>query len=196
MMIKKFNNIYIDMPPAPLSFESLQPFKTIRDNWSTIRPYYDNYMTTISFTTILTAFLGTISLIVKHGFKFPRLHPDMDVEELQPRGRHPNQFISEDALLDVKLFEFERSQALEAWLEHEQWMKELREKAKPERGEDRDENSFDNIRENDLEKSNAKAAEEELDGPLKPGIKNDMDILDDNDSFDLKIQEKWNSTFS
>lgn len=173
------------MPPAPLSFESLQPFKTIRDNWSTLRPYYDNYMATISFTTILTAFLGTISLMVKHGFKFPRLHSDMDVEELQPRGRHPNQFISEDDLLDVKLFEFERLQVLEAWLENEQWMKELREKVKPESGEDRDE----------LDQSNPKAAEE-LDSTAELDIKSEMDILDDQNSFKLRTQEKWNSTFS
>ena len=49
----------------------------------------------------------------------PRLHPTLGIEDLQPRLKHPNQFISEEDLLNAKLFEFERRQNLEALLEIE-----------------------------------------------------------------------------
>src|SRR5208282_2659070 len=98
------------MAPAPLNFNSIQPFKAVRDNWSSIKPYHDNYLTTISLATVLTAFLGTVSLIVKHGFKFPRLHPTMEVEDLQPSMEHPNEFVSLKDLTEAKFFDFKVKQ--------------------------------------------------------------------------------------
>jgi hypothetical protein len=98
------------MAPTPLNFNSIQPFKAVRDNWSSIKPYHDNYLSTISLATVLTAFLGTVSLIVKHGFKFPRLHPIMEVEELQPSREHPNEFVTLKDLTEAKVFEFKVEQ--------------------------------------------------------------------------------------
>jgi hypothetical protein len=86
------------MVPTPVEWNSLKPFKAARDNWSSLQPYHDNIATTISFATILTAFIGTASLMIKHGFKFPRLHPSMEVEELEPSPEllHPNEYITEE----------------------------------------------------------------------------------------------------
>lgn len=104
---------------APISFKSLQPFKAVRDNWSTLKPYHDNYVDTISLFTVFTAFLGTISLMVTHGFKMPRLHPTMEVEELQPSILHPNEYVTEQDLTEARLFEFEQEQRLRMVLENE-----------------------------------------------------------------------------
>ena len=101
------------MAPTPIKLKTIQPFQAVRDNWSSIKPYHDNYVTTISLATVITAFLGTVSLIVKHGFKMPRLHPIMEVEELQPSIVHPNEYVSENDLAAAKLFEFEMGQIAE-----------------------------------------------------------------------------------
>src|SRR5436190_15058292 len=93
-----------DMAPTPINFKTIQPFHAVRDNWSSIKPYHDNYVTTISLATVLTAFLGTVSMIIKHGFKMPRLHPTMEVEELNPSWTHPNEYVSENDLTAAKLF--------------------------------------------------------------------------------------------
>src|SRR5216110_3441805 len=77
-------NTTLKMPPTPINVNSIQPFKAVLDNWSSLKPYHDNYLTTISLATVLTAFIGTMGMIVKHGFKIPRLHPMMEVEELEP----------------------------------------------------------------------------------------------------------------
>jgi len=96
------------MAPTPINFNALQPFKAIRDNWYTVQPYYDNYTNTISLATVLLGFLGSISLIIKHGFTFPRLHPMMvDVEDLEPTSKHINEFVKEKDLADSRVWEME-----------------------------------------------------------------------------------------
>jgi hypothetical protein len=96
------------MAPTPVNFNALQPFKAIRDNWYTVQPYYDNYSNTISLATVLLGFLGSVSLIIKHGFTFPRLHPMMvDVEDLEPKRKHHNEFVKEKDLADGRLWEIE-----------------------------------------------------------------------------------------
>ena len=96
------------MAPTPINFNALQPFKAIRDNWYTVQPYYDNYTNTISLATVLLGFLGSISLIIKHGFTFPRLHPMMvDVDDLEPTSKHINEFVKEKDLADSRLWEME-----------------------------------------------------------------------------------------
>jgi hypothetical protein len=96
------------MAPTPINFSALQPFKAIRDNWYTVQPYYDNYTNTISLATVLLGFLGSISLIIKHGFTFPRLHPMMvDVDDLEPTRKHLNEFVKEKDLADSRLWEME-----------------------------------------------------------------------------------------
>ena len=95
------------MPPAPVDFNALQPFKAVRDNWDVIKPYYDNYVNTVTFANVLTIFLGSVSMIIKHGWKFPRIHPTMEVEDLDPRVRHINEFVTERHLEEAKLWELE-----------------------------------------------------------------------------------------
>jgi hypothetical protein len=96
------------MAPTPINFSALQPFKAIRDNWYTVQPYYDNYTNTISLGTVLLGFLGSVSLIIKHGFTFPRLHPMMvDVDDLEPTRKHLNEFVKEKDLADSRLWEME-----------------------------------------------------------------------------------------
>jgi hypothetical protein len=96
------------MAPTPINFSALQPFKAIRDNWYTVQPYYDNYTNTISLATVLLGFLGSISLIIKHGFTFPRLHPMMvDVDDFEPTSKHLNEFVKEKDLADSRLWEME-----------------------------------------------------------------------------------------
>ena len=95
---------------APITLTSLQPFKTVHENWSSIKPYYENYMTTISFASVLMAFLGTLSMMVKHGLKIPRLHPMMETVDLDVSHEHPNEYITEEDLINAKLFEFERTE--------------------------------------------------------------------------------------
>ena len=170
------------MVPTPVDFNSLQPFKAIRDNWSSLKPYHDNYIASVSFATILTAFLGTISLVIKHGFKMPRLHPSMEVEELQPTIKHPNQFISEQDLLDAKLFEFERRQQLEAWLESEDWLRELDVKAKTMGKEIKDEPGHKH--------PNVQAAEEEFRETAEGVVENAMDILENQGACDAESEPK------
>ena len=91
-----------------ISISHLQPFKAVRDNWTTLKPYYENYITAINFVNVLAAFLNTSGLMIKNGFKMLRLHADMDLEELAPTtGQHPNEYISVNDLTEIKLFEFE-----------------------------------------------------------------------------------------
>ena len=113
------------MPPTPINFNGVQPFKAVRDNWYSVKPYYDNYINTISIATIFMTFLGSLSLVIKHGFTFPRVHPMMvDVEDLEPSREHANEFLKEKDLLEVKIWELEdelelRVAKAEAWSERE-----------------------------------------------------------------------------
>src|ERR1700694_5553647 len=124
------------MPPTPIDLSGLPPFKLVRDNWGTIKPYHDNYLTTISFATVTAAFLGTLSLIIKHGFKFPRLHPKMEVEELEPSFEHPNEYVKVEDLAEAKLFEFERNERAKLALEEaEEWDRLTEERRKEMEGD-------------------------------------------------------------
>ena len=99
------------MAPIPkVDWDNLQPFKAVEGNWDKIKPYYDNSMAVLGFGTILTAFIGTLSSIIKHGFKMPRLHPIIGLEELKPSWSHPNEYISEQDLADALLYEFTMAQ--------------------------------------------------------------------------------------
>jgi hypothetical protein len=147
------------MAPTPVNLKELQPFKAVRDNWSTIKPYHDNYITTISFATVLTAFLGTVSLIIKHGLTMPRLHPTMDADELKPSPHldHPNEYISEQDLGEAKAFEFEQAYRWEmAIQEAERWAQQQ-----------------------EKSKQTTQAAEEGFKETAEAGVENAMDILDD-----------------
>jgi len=153
------------MAPTPVNFKALQPFRTIRENWSSIKPYHDNYVTTISFATLLTAFLGTVSLMVKHGFKMPRLRPEMDMDEIQPSSHldHPNEYVTEEDLAEAKVFEFELVHRWDMALrEAERQRKELEEKKKLEVTE---------------------AVETEFKETAEAGVENAIDILDDEGTF-------------
>lgn len=50
----------------------------------------------------------------------PRLHPTMEVEELQPSRQHPNEYVTEQDLAEAKLFEFEMEQRWRLTQEEEQ----------------------------------------------------------------------------
>jgi hypothetical protein len=93
----------------PLTPSTLEPFHAIRQNWPTLKPYYEAYLTTISLASVLTAFLGTLSLILKHGLTLPVIHPLMlDLSDLSPsRGlTHPNEYISVEELAKAKAVEW------------------------------------------------------------------------------------------
>jgi hypothetical protein len=100
------------MAPTP-SLNSLQPFKSVRDNWTSIKPYHDNYLSTISFANVITAFLGTLSMVITHGLKMPRLHPMMEVDDLEPSQEHPDEYVTDEDLTNAKLYEFEFMQEVE-----------------------------------------------------------------------------------
>jgi hypothetical protein len=132
------------MAPTPINFSALQPFKAIRDNWYTVQPYYDNYTNTISLATVLLGFLGSISLIIKHGFTFPRLHPMMvDVDDLEPTRKHLNEFVKEKDLADSRLWEMEEQLKMIVMDENIRAAEEARDA--PQHG--------DNLRESETEES-------------------------------------------
>ena len=172
------------MSPTPINFNSIQPFKAVRDNWSSLKPYHDNYVTTISLATVFTAFIGTVGLIVKHGFKMPRLHHMMEVEELEPSiPQHPNEYVSEKDLAEAKLFEFEQEQRWEIAREEHQRQQEARAREQKYRME-----SVDNggsIVAKRLEDPNTKAAEEKFRETAEGAVENAMDVLDDEGAFDI-----------
>ena len=125
------------MSPTPIKSKAIQPFQAVRDNWSSIKPYHNNYVKTISLATVFTAFLGTVSMIVQHGFKMPRIHPKMEVEELGPSITHPNEYVSEKDLAAVKLFEIEMEQLelIAQEKEHQQRLEEAKKTAKEKKGQ-------------------------------------------------------------
>jgi hypothetical protein len=59
------------------------------------------------------AFVGMIQQLIDHGFTFPRIHPDLDIEELQPSFEHPNEYITADELAAAKAYEIEEEQRWE-----------------------------------------------------------------------------------
>jgi hypothetical protein len=126
------SRIATTMPPTPLDFSGVQPFKAVRDNWTALKPYHDNYVTTISFATVTAAFLGTLSMIIKHGFKMPRLLPIMEVDELDPSHEHPNEYINVEDLAEAKLFEFEQDERAAISREHAEEMRKIWEQRKKE----------------------------------------------------------------
>jgi hypothetical protein len=166
------------MPPMPFDFSGLQPFKTIRNNWGTIKPYHDNVTATIQFFTIAFAFLGMAAMIIKHGFKMPRLHPLMEVEDLEPSKllEHPNEFVKVEDLAEAKLWTLE--QKFEA---AQMWEDKMREQAATEvtTNDDRQEDSVD---------TDIQAAEERFKESAQAGVENAMDVLDDEGSFDVKTE--------
>ena len=174
------------MSPTPIKFNSIQPFKAVRDNWSSLKPYHDNYLTTISLATVLTAFIGTVGMIIKHGFKMPRLHPMMEVEELEPSiPQHPNEYVSEKDLAEAKLFEFEQEQRWEMAMEEHQRQETRAKEA---------EKQMENVKEvgrivakgsADL---NIKAAEKKFQETTEGAVDNAMDVLDDEGSFDVESE--------
>jgi hypothetical protein len=89
------------MTPIPL-----EPFGTVRQHWGTIRPYYNNCLTSIHFGNILMAFVGVVEQAIHHGFTFPRFHPGIEVE-LEPSFKHPNEYISVDELAKARACEVE-----------------------------------------------------------------------------------------
>jgi len=96
------------MAPIPIkSFRSLQPFATVRENWGTVQPYVSNYITTVSFGVICMNFLAIIPQIIAHGFTFPRLHPALDFEDLEPSEEHPNEYVSPQELAEARIAEIE-----------------------------------------------------------------------------------------
>jgi len=157
------------MVPIPIDFKELQPFKVVRQNWSSLKPYHDNYITTISFATVLTAFLGTVSLMVKHGFKMPRLHPMIDIDEMEPSPglSHPNEYISERELVEVKAFEFEQAVKWEMIIEEAERLAMAEEK----------------------EIKAADVAEEQFKESTEAGLENAMDILNDEGVFEVELDE-------
>jgi len=110
------------MSPVRIDLHQLQPFKAVRENWYNVRPYYTNYMTAISFGSTLMSFLAIIEQIVGHGFKFPRLHPEIEVEELTPSFVHMNEFISAEELTGARVSE------IEEWGKWDEFLLGLREK--------------------------------------------------------------------
>ena len=179
------------MVPTPIDFSGVQPFKAIRDNWSSIHPFHDNYITTISFATITAAFLGTLSLIIKHGFKMPRLHSSMETDELEPSFEHPNEYVKVEDLADAKLFEFEQRERENMALEEaEAWEKLMEERRKEMEGDlPGIEHELGNGYEEDLD---AEAAEERFQEDTEVGVENAMDILDDEGLFDADVSPAAN----
>ena len=178
------------MPPTPLTFKSLQPFSAVRENWSSLKPYHDNYFRTVSFLSVLTGFVGTLALIIKHGFKFPILHPMM-AEDIEPEKHleHPNEYMTEEDLVEARLFEFEQE---------ERWRlakEEMERKEKQEKGEHREEEE-DPRKEGQgdgegqyEEDPVTREAEEGLQEQLQDGAENAMDAMDDEDMFDVFSDE-------
>lgn len=72
-------------------------------------------------------FFSIIQQLIHHGFKFPRLHPDMEVEELSPSFEHPNEFITAEELAAAKIHAIE---------EQEKWEQSVREGIQGQRSSD------------------------------------------------------------
>ena len=101
------------MTPVSMDLKTLgKPFNTVRDNWGTVQPYYINYLTSITFGNILMTFVAVIQEVIHHGFKFPRVHPAIEVEELKPSFEHPNEFVSAEELAAARVTEIEEREAL------------------------------------------------------------------------------------
>ena len=178
--------LHLTMPPTPLNFKSVQPFAAIRDNWDTLKPYHDNYIRTVSFLSVLTGFVGTLALIIKHGFRFPILHPMM-AEDIEPDKEleHPNEYVTEEDLVEAKLFEFEQE---ERWrLAKEMEMKEQQERERQKEEENQPIEPI--IWEERGEDPVTKEAEEGLQEQLQDGAENAMDALDDENVFDVNSDE-------
>jgi hypothetical protein len=168
------------MSPTPINFDSIQPFKAVRDHWSSLKPYHDNYLTTITLATVFTTFISTVKSIINHGFKMPRLHRIMEVEELEPSiPQHPNEYVSEKDLAEAKLFEFEQEQrwemAREEYQRQEARAREQKNRAEPV-------NKSESIVEEELED---KAAEENFQRTAERTVENTMDVLDDGKAFNV-----------
>ena len=134
--------------------------------------------------TVFTAFLGTVGLIVKHGFKMPRLHRTMEVEELEPSiPQHPNEYVSERDLVEAKLFEFEQEQRWEIAKEEYQQQEEARAREQENRMETINEGG--RIVAKGSEDPNTKAAEEKFQETAEGAVENVMDILNDEGAFDV-----------
>jgi hypothetical protein len=177
------------MAPTPVKFGSLQPFATIRDNWGSVKLYHDNYIRTVSLASVLTGFLGTLALIIKHGFKFPILHPKM-AEDIEPSDHlsHPNEYVSEEDLVEARLFELEQE---ERWRIAEELEREEQRKKEQEEEEQRKQKAVDGAQTQDEEGEDPVTieAEEGLQEQLQDGVENALDILDDEGEFDGSLDK-------
>jgi hypothetical protein len=181
------------MSPTPVNFNLLQPFKVVRDNWDTLKPYHDNYTTTISLATVLVAFMGTLSMVIKHGFKFPRLHPMMiEPEELKPRLIHENEFISEKDLVEVRLYEIENDLRWRV-AEDERRYQEIREHqaAQAEKApEDKvgEGEGVQNGGDDEIDPM-TDAAEKQFQDTVEVGVNDAMEVLDHQGAFEVTEEE-------
>jgi hypothetical protein len=106
------------MSPLPVDLSQLEkPFQTVRNTWGTIKPYYVNYLTSIDFGNILMAFVAIVREVIHHGFKFPRFHPAIEVEELKPSFEHLNEFVSAEELAAARVTQIEEAEAWDRLLE-------------------------------------------------------------------------------
>src|SRR5579859_1693244 len=173
----------------PINWGELQPFKTIRVNWSSVKPYHDNYVTTITFATITTAFLNTLGMIAKHGFKMPRLHPAMAVEDLEPNPRltHPNEYVSVEDLTEMQMYEVYQEELLRDELLKEQLRQEGLQKDSEESQKETVEDAQTPVEE---EQESANEAEEQFNDAASGAMENAMDILDNNGEFAVESEEE------
>jgi hypothetical protein len=88
-----------------------KPFQTVRNNWSTLKPYYANCLTSINFGNIPMAFVAIVRQVIDHGFKFPRFHPAIEVEELKPSFESLNEFVSVEELAAARITQIEEAEA-------------------------------------------------------------------------------------
>jgi hypothetical protein len=171
------------MAPTPVNLGSLQPFATIRDNWGSLKPYHDNYIRTVSLASVLTGFLGTLALIIKHGFTFPILHPKM-AEDIEPSDHlsHPNEYVSEEDLVEARLFELEQQ---ERWRIAEELEREEQQRREQAAQEKQEQEEGVQIQQGEREDPVTMEAEEGLQEQLQDGADNALDILDDEGEFDV-----------
>jgi len=88
-------------------FQNLQPFAVVRKNWGTVQPYISNYTSAVTFGVIFMNFLAIIPQVIAHGFTFPRLHPALDFEDLEPSEEHANEYVSPQELAEAMIAEIE-----------------------------------------------------------------------------------------
>jgi hypothetical protein len=100
------------MSPLPVDLSQMEkPFQKVRNSWGVIKPYYTNYLTSINFGNILMAFVAIVQQVIDHGFKFPRVHPAIEVEELKPSFESLTECISVEELAAARITQIEEAEA-------------------------------------------------------------------------------------